>query len=289
VKLATATTPRAMRRMSERLRGRSKTLAFVPTMGGLHEGHLSLVRLATKSADRVCVSLFVNPLQFGPSEDYARYPRDTKRDLSLLAEAGVDVAYVPAAEAMYREGFASRATVTGLDSVFEGASRPGHFAGVCTVVLKLLHAVMPDEIWLGQKDAQQCVVLERLVADLDLPIRVRRGPTVRESDGLALSSRNAYLTAAERAQAPVLYQALVLARDAARAGERDPVRLRERIVRHVVTAPLARLDYVEVVHPRTLARVDRVEGDVLLLVACRFGSARLIDNLAFRAGAGEPA
>lgn len=289
MKLATATTPRAMRRMSERLRGRGKTLAFVPTMGGLHEGHLSLIRLASKSADRVCVSLFVNPLQFGPTEDYQRYPRDTKRDLGLLQDVGVDVAYVPAVEAMYREGFASRATVTGLDSLFEGASRPGHFAGVCTVVLKLLNAVEPDELWLGQKDAQQCVVLERLIADLDLPIRVRRGPTVREKDGLALSSRNAYLTPAERAQAPVLYQALLLARDAAKAGEKDPVRLRERIVRHVVTAPLARLDYVEVVHPKTLTRLDRVEGDVLLLVACRFGGARLIDNLAFRAGPGEEA
>ena len=271
--------------MSERLKGRGKTLALVPTMGGLHEGHLSLVRLASKSADRVCVSLFVNPLQFGPSEDFARYPRDTRRDLSLLAEARVDVVYVPTPEAMYRDGFASRATVTGLDSILEGASRPGHFAGVCTVVLKLLNAVEPDEVWLGQKDAQQCVVLERLIADLDLPIRVRRGPTVRESDGLALSSRNAYLAPAERAQAPVLYQALQLARDAAKAGERDPVRLRERIVRHVVTAPLARLDYVEVVDPRTFARLDRVEGDVLLLVACRFGSARLIDNLGFRVGA----
>jgi len=284
VKLATATTPRAMRKLSERLKGRGKKLAFVPTMGGLHEGHLSLVRLASQSADRVCVSLFVNPLQFGPSEDYARYPRDPKRDLSLLAEAGVDGVYLPSAEAMYREGFAARATVTGLESVLEGASRPGHFAGVCTVVLKLVNAVVPDELWLGQKDAQQCVVLERLIADLDLPVRVRRGPTVRESDGLALSSRNAYLSPAERAQAPVLYQALALARDAAKAGERDPVRVRERIVRHVVTAPLARLDYVEVVDPRTLARLDRVEGDVLLLVACRFGPARLIDNLAFRAG-----
>jgi len=287
VKLATATTPRAMRRLSERLKGRGKTLAFVPTMGGLHEGHLSLVRLACKSADRVCVSLFVNPLQFGPSEDYARYPRDTKRDLSLLEDAGVDAVYVPGTEAMYRDGFASRATVTGLESVLEGASRPGHFAGVCTVVLKLLNAVTPDELWLGQKDAQQCVVLERLIADLDLPIRVRRGPTVRESDGLALSSRNAYLSPAERAQAPVLYQALIAAKDAAKAGERDSVRLRERIVRHVVSAPLARLDYVEVVDPRTLARVERVEGDVMLLVACRFGAARLIDNLGFRAGGGE--
>jgi pantoate--beta-alanine ligase len=287
VKLATATTPRAMRRLSERLKGRGKVLALVPTMGGLHEGHLSLVRLASKSADRVCVSLFVNPLQFGPSEDYARYPRDTKRDLSLLEDQGVDAVYAPSAEAMYRDGFASRATVTGLESMLEGASRPGHFAGVCTVVLKLVNAVVPDELWLGQKDAQQCVVLERLIADLDLPIRVRRGPTVREPDGLALSSRNAYLTPGERAQAPVLYQALTMARDAAKAGERDPVRLRERIVRHVVSAPLARLDYVEVVDPRTLARVERVQGDVLLLVACRFGSARLIDNLAFRAGGGE--
>jgi len=282
VKAARATTPLAMRRLSRRLKGRGKSLAFVPTMGGLHEGHLSLVRLAAREADRVCVSVFVNPLQFGPSEDLSRYPRDLKRDLSLLEEEGVDAVYLPTPEAMYPDGFAARVTVTGLDGVLEGASRPGHFAGVCTVVLKLVHAVEPDVLWLGQKDAQQCVVIERMLRDLDLPVRVRRGPTVREKDGLALSSRNVYLTPAERAQAPVLHQALLRARDAAKAGERDPVALRERIVRQVVTAPLARLDYVEVVSPATLARLERVEGDVLLVVACRFGAARLIDNLPFR-------
>ena len=286
MKPARATTPLAMRRLSRRLKGRGKSLAFVPTMGGLHAGHLSLVRLAVREADRVCVSVFVNPLQFGPSEDLSRYPRDLKRDLSLLEEEGVDAVYVPTPEAMYPDGFAARVTVTGLDGVLEGASRPGHFAGVCTVVLKLVHAVEPDVLWLGQKDAQQCVVLERMLRDLDLPVRVHRGPTVREKDGLALSSRNVYLTPAERAQAPVLYQALTRARDAAKAGERDPVALRERIVRHVVSAPLARLDYVEVVSPHTLARVDRVEGDVLLVIACRFGAARLIDNLPFRVPAG---
>ena len=281
--LARATTPRAMRRLSRQLKTRGKTLAFVPTMGALHEGHLSLVRLAARSARRVAVSIYVNPLQFGPSEDLGRYPRDLKRDLALLAKERVDAVYLPSDETLYPEGFSSRITVGGLDSILEGASRPGHFAGVCTVVTKLLLTVEPDVLVLGQKDAQQCVILERLVRDLDLPVRVRRGPTVREPDGLALSSRNAYLTPEERAQAAVLYQGLCRAREAAKAGETDPVSLRERVVRHVVSAPLARLEYVEVVDPRTLARIDRASGEGLIVLACRFGATRLIDNLAFRA------
>lgn len=271
-----------MQRLSRKLRARGKQLALVPTMGALHEGHLSLMRLAAKDSDRVVVSVFVNPLQFGPREDFARYPRDRKRDLELLVRERVDAVYLPNDEAMYPDGFVARVTVPGLDSVLEGASRPGHFAGVCVVVVKLLNAVQPDVLWLGQKDAQQCVVLERLVRDLDLPVKVKRGPTVREADGLAVSSRNHYLTAEERAQAPVLWQALDRAAAAVRAGERDPVAVRERVVRHVVTAPLARLEYVEVVHARTLARLDRLEGEVLIALACRFGATRLIDNVQLR-------
>jgi len=282
VRLPRATTPAAMRRLAQRLRGRGKRLGFVPTMGALHEGHLSLVRLAAREADRVVVSIFVNPLQFGPREDFARYPRDPARDLGLLAGEPVDAVYLPRPEAMYPDGFAARVTVAGLDAVLEGERRPGHFAGVCTVVLKLLNAVAPDTLWLGQKDAQQCVVLERLVRDLDLPVKVRRGPTVRESDGLAMSSRNAYLSPEERAQAPVLYQALTRLRAAAAAGERDAAALRERAARHIATAPLARLESLDLVDARTLAPLERLAGEVLVLVSCRFGAARLIDNVQFR-------
>ncbi len=271
-----------MRALSRRLSARGRTLALVPTMGALHEGHLSLLRLARASAHRVVASVFVNPMQFGPREDFASYPRNLRRDLDLLAAERVDAVYLPEASIMYPEGFASRISVESLSGILEGASRPGHFDGVCTVVLKLLSAVEPDLLVLGQKDAQQCVVVERMVRDLDLAVKVRRGPTVREADGLALSSRNAYLTPEERAQAPVLYRALVEGRQAALAGERDATLVRERVVRAIVAAPRARLDYVEVVDAQSLSRLDRLEGEVLIVLACRFGKARLIDNVRFR-------
>jgi pantoate--beta-alanine ligase len=282
VKLARATTPAAMRRLSQKLRARGRRLGFVPTMGALHAGHLSLVRLAARDADRVVVSIFVNPLQFGPQEDLAHYPRDLEGDLQRLAGESVDAVYLPSPETMYPDGFATRVTVGGLDSVLEGARRPGHFSGVCTVVLKLLDAVTPDVLWLGQKDAQQCAVLERLVRDLDLPVKVKRGATMREGDGLAMSSRNAYLTPEERAQAPVLYQALSRLRAAARAGEREAAVLRELAARHIAGAPLARLESLDLVDARTLVPLERLAGEVLVLVVCRFGAARLIDNVQFR-------
>jgi pantoate--beta-alanine ligase len=271
-----------MRELSHKLKQRGRKLAFVPTMGSLHQGHLSLVRLAAKSADRVVVSIFVNPLQFGPSEDYDAYPRDRRRDLEILSEEEVDAVYLPDEKAMYPEGFSTSLMVKGLADILEGESRPGHFAGVCTVVLKLLNAVEPDVMWLGQKDAQQCVVLERMVRDLDLPVKIRRGPTVREPGGLAISSRNAYLSVEERAQASVLFRALGEAKALALEDGVDPVAIRERVVRHVVTSPLARLEYVEVLDARTLRRLERLEGEVLIALGCRFGRARLIDNIQFR-------
>jgi pantoate--beta-alanine ligase len=271
-----------MRELSHKLKQRGRKLAFVPTMGSLHQGHLSLVRLAAKSADRVVVSIFVNPLQFGPSEDYDAYPRDRRRDLEILSEEEVDAVYLPDEKAMYPEGFSTSLMVKGLADILEGESRPGHFAGVCTVVLKLLNAVEPDVMWLGQKDAQQCVVLERMVRDLDLPVKIRRGPTVREPGGLAISSRNAYLSVEERAQASVLFRALGEAKALALEDGADPVAIRERVVRHVVTSPLARLEYVEVLDARTLRRLERLEGEVLIALGCRFGRARLIDNIQFR-------
>jgi pantoate--beta-alanine ligase len=282
VRLLRATTPRTMQSLSRKLKSRGKTLALVPTMGALHEGHLSLVRIARQAASRVLVSIFVNPKQFGPREDFSGYPRNLRRDLDLLLEAGVHAVYVPDANAMYPDGFRSRVVVDGLSTILEGASRPGHFDGVCTVVLKLLQAAEPDLMVLGQKDAQQCVVLERMIRDLDLPVKVKRGPTIREPDGLAISSRNSYLSAEERAQAPVLHRALQEGKRAALAGERDAARVREIVVRTVVAASKARLDYVEVVDPVTLTRLPKLQGQVLVVLACRFGRARLIDNLQFR-------
>jgi pantoate--beta-alanine ligase len=282
VRLLRATTHRVMRELSRKLKQRGRTIGFVPTMGALHQGHLSLVRLAARNADRVVVSIFVNPMQFGAGEDFANYPRDRRRDLELLAGEKVDAVYLPDEKAMYPEGYSTSVAVKGLGEILEGDNRPDHFTGVCTVVLKLLNAVEPDVMWLGQKDAQQCVVLERMIRDLDLPVKLRRGPTVREPDGLAISSRNAYLTPEEREQAAVLHQALTEAKGLAQDGVRDPVAIRERVVRRVVTSPRARLDYVEVVDARTLSRLEELQGEVLIALGCRFGRARLIDNVQFR-------
>ena len=282
MRLLKAKTPRAMRELATKLKARGRSLALVPTMGSLHKGHLSLVRLAARAADRVVVSIFVNPMQFGPSEDFGSYPRNLRRDLEMLADESVHAVYLPDEKAMYPDGFATIVTVKGLGNVLEGDHRPGHFTGVCTVVLKLLNAVKPDTLVLGQKDAQQCLVVERMVRDLDLPVKIRRGATVRESDGLAVSSRNRYLTPEERSQATVLHRALTEAREAVKQGTRDPVAVRERVVRRVVTARLARLEYVEVVDAKTLQRLERLEGEVLIALGCRFGNARLIDNVQFR-------
>ena len=255
-------------------------VAFVPTMGAIHEGHLSLVRRARASADRVAASIFVNPLQFGPHEDFARYPRPIREDGRRLAAAGVDLLWEPRAADVYPPGHVTRVRVGGLGDVLEGASRPGHFEGVATVVLVLLEVVAPDVLWLGQKDAQQAIVIERMVRDLRLPVRVRRGPTVRERDGLALSSRNAYLSPAERAQAVALSGGLAAARAALDAGGRSGARV-ARAVRAVWRRyPLVREDYVAVVDAITLEPVRDVRAArrLLVAVAARVGPARLIDN-----------
>lgn len=268
----------SLRRIVARLRAGGRRVAYVPTMGAIHAGHLSLVALARSRADRVVASIFVNPLQFGRGEDFARYPRPLRRDRALFASAGVDLLWEPAVTDVYPPGDRTRVRVEGLSDVLEGASRPGHFDGVTTVVARLLGAVQPDVLWLGQKDAQQALLIERMVEDLRLPVRVRRGPTVREPDGLALSSRNAYLSAAERAQAVALSRGLTAARARLRAGERSGRRL-AGIVREVLREfPLVREDYVAVVDARTLAPMRRVSGRVLVAVAARVGPARLIDN-----------
>ncbi len=266
-----------VRRLRRSLPG---TWGFVPTMGALHEGHLSLVRRAREENDHVAVSIFVNPTQFGPGEDYEAYPRDLEGDLKKLAPLGVDLVFAPTPREMYPEGYQTFVTVEEVTKVLEGAARPGHFRGVTTVVLKLFHIVQPDRAYFGQKDAQQVRVLQQMVRDLNVPVELVVCPTVREADGLAMSSRNAYLSEAERRAAPVLYRALQAARAAWEAGERDGERLRQ-VMREVLAAePLAQVEYVSAADPDTLQELERVgERGVLLSLAVRIGPARLIDNL----------
>jgi pantoate--beta-alanine ligase len=259
-------------------RAAGRTVALVPTMGAFHDGHLALMCAAREACDHVVCSLFVNPAQFEEAADLAAYPRDEARDAALAAEAGVDVLFAPPAEAVYPPGFATRVTVAGLTETLEGAARgPGHFAGVCTVVAKLLNAVAPDTAFFGAKDAQQVAVIRRMVADLDVPARIAVVPTVREPDGLAMSSRNGRLDAGERARAVALSEALRAAGDAAAAGERDPDRLRAAAER-ALAARAVEPEYVALVDPETFQPVDGAVERVLLLLAARIGTTRLIDN-----------
>lgn len=259
---------------------------LVPTMGALHEGHASLVREARRLAGdsaRVAATIFVNPLQFGPNEDFDRYPRTLEADLRLCEEAGADLVFAPPVQEVYHPDRSISITESSLSTVLCGASRPGHFDGVCTVVAKLFNLVQPDEALFGRKDYQQLAVIRRLVRDLDIPVVVHGVDTVREPDGLAMSSRNRYLTPEERAQAPALQAALRRARDAWLAGEQDVPRLLRTIREHVaVNAPLCREDYVSIVDPGSLQPLAQVEDHAVALLAFWFGKARLIDNLELR-------
>lgn len=270
-----------MRALSRRARSRGESIGFVPTMGALHEGHLSLLRLARRTHRRVAASIFVNPLQFGPREDFARYPRPAARDARLCREARVDWLFLPTVRALYPPGSETRVVPGTLASRWEGAARPGHFTGVLTVVAKLLQIVEPDTLFLGQKDAQQAAVVGAMMRDLDSPARLRIAPTVRERDGVALSSRNAYLDPGERARAAGLYRALRAGREAARAGERDGARIAAaaRAVLRRAAAPDA-VDYLALVDPRTFEPLRRLDRRGLLIAAVRIGRTRLIDNLA---------
>jgi pantoate--beta-alanine ligase len=254
-------------------------LGLVPTMGYLHDGHLSLVAHAKAQSAAVAVSIFVNPTQFGPDEDLSRYPRDVRRDLGLLETASVELVFVPDAAEMYPPGFDTRIEVGGVTEVLEGAVRPGHFAGVATVVAKLFNIIQPTRAYFGQKDAQQSVVIRKLVRDLKLPVEVIVAPTVREADGLALSSRNSYLTPEQRAAAPVIFQALGAARALFDAGERDAEMLREAMRRTLACEPQIRIDYVSVADAANLQELARVERQALASTAVRLGATRLIDNL----------
>jgi pantoate--beta-alanine ligase len=254
-------------------------LGLVPTMGALHAGHLELVRRARDENDAVAVSIFVNPTQFSSSADFQGYPRDDERDLGLLVEAGVDLVFMPKADVLYPNGFATSVDVGPVAIPFEGAARPGHFKGVATVVAILLNSVRPQRAYFGEKDAQQLRVVRRLVADLQLPVEIVGVPTVRDDDGLALSSRNVLLTTEQRAVAVAVPQSLEAVQRCWDAGERDAAELRQRMVERLSAEPTLTIEYASLADPTTLVELDgAIEGAALVLVAVRLGSVRLIDN-----------
>ena len=256
-----------------------RRVALVPTMGALHEGHLSLVDLAAERAEVVVVSVFVNPTQFAPGEDFDRYPRDLERDVRLLAERGASIVFAPDTRTMYPEPLLTKITMRGITDELEGAHRPGHFDGVLTIVAKLFHVVQPDVAVFGQKDAQQAAAIRRMVADLDFPIEIVVGPTVREPDGLALSSRNAFLSAADRREARALHAALDRADSLARDGVDDADRLLEAMREELSRHPAIAVDYVAIVERDSFRPLRRISGPAVAAVAVRVGGTRLIDNV----------
>ncbi|HET6953198.1 MAG TPA: pantoate--beta-alanine ligase [Acidimicrobiales bacterium] len=277
--MKTVTTIAEVRALLDAERCGRRTVGFVPTMGYLHDGHASLMRAARAETDVVAASIFVNPLQFGAGEDLATYPRDLARDTDLATDAGVDVLFVPPAEEMYPTPVLTTVSVAQVSEPLEGAARPTHFAGVATVVAKLFSIVGPCRAYFGSKDFQQIAVVRRMAHDLSLPVTVVACPTVREPDGLAMSSRNAYLSPDERAAAPVVYAALRSGAAAIGAGTRDPAAVRDLMAQIIEAEPLAQLDYAEVVDADSFTVPDPLVGNLRLLAAVRFGRARLIDNV----------
>jgi pantoate--beta-alanine ligase len=265
-------------------RAAARRIALVPTMGYLHEGHLALVDEARRRADSVVLSIFVNPLQFGPREDLARYPRDLPRDRSLAASRGVDTIFVPQASDMYPAGSEVRVIPGAMAERWEGAARPGHFTGVLTVVAKLFHLTQPDVAFFGQKDIQQLALIRRMVRDLDWPLEIAMVRTVREADGLAMSSRNAYLAPADRARAAVLSRALHAAHEAWQAGETGADALQARMREELGNEPGVTVDYIAVVDPESLAAVKTADATTIVALAARIGSTRLIDNIVLAQG-----
>ena len=264
---------------SRRLHREGVTIGFVPTMGALHEGHRALIRAARLACDAVVVSIFVNPAQFGPTEDLAKYPRQFRLDRALCAKEGVDAIFAPTAAAMYPAGFQTTVSVPTLARLWEGKARPHHFQGVATVVTKLLSLVQPDISWFGQKDFQQAAVVRQLAKDLNLPGTLKVHPTVRERDGLALSSRNVYLSAQQREVAPVLYRALQAGAAAIRGGERRGERI-QRLMAHIIKAePSVTAEYLAVCDPSTLELLPTIQRHAILLGAIRLGTVRLLDNM----------
>lgn len=268
-----------MQEIANRLREEKKVIGFVPTMGHLHQGHLSLIKLARKKCDILVVSIFVNPKQFGPKEDYELYPRDFERDKKLLQAEKVDIIFYPTVEEMYPPNFYTEVTISYLTDTLCGAFRPGHFNGVTTVVAKLFNIVKPHFAVFGEKDYQQMVVIKKMVKDLNWDIEIISAPTVREEDGLAISSRNLYLSPEERRRALVLYKALKAGEKLVKKGEKDPKKIKETIRSLIEKENPEKIEYVEVVDPETLHPVSSIESSVLCAVGVWFGKARLIDNL----------
>lgn len=277
-------TVREMHAWSRQAHADGLKIGLVPTMGFLHEGHVSLARYARENCDRLAVSIFVNPMQFGPKEDLAAYPRSLERDMALLEPVGVDAVFQPRPEDMYPEGFQTRVEVSGVTKRLCGAFRPGHFTGVATVVLKLFNIVQADLAVFGDKDYQQLVTIRRMAGDLSLAVDVRGRPTVREADGLAMSSRNTYLSPEERRSAGALYEALSLAKDMAARGEKDPAVIVRAVSEHISARPHTQIQYVEIVDPDDLEPVDRLEGPTILALAVFVGKTRLIDNILLTVG-----
>ena len=265
-----------MRALRRSLNG---TVGFVPTMGYLHRGHLALVKQARQENSTVVASIYVNPTQFGPEEDFAAYPRDLDRDLSLLQGEGTDIVFVPSDGEMYPARFCTWVNVDKVTDRLEGAFRPGHFKGVATVVAKLFNIVEPTRAYFGQKDAQQVVIIKRMVADLNMNVEVVVVPTVRESDGLAMSSRNIYLNPEERKAATIVFKALTLAQQLRRAGEKDAGKIRDRMALLIQKEPLAQIDYVSIADSETLEELSRIDRPAVASLAVRIGKTRLIDNM----------
>ncbi|SKA77663.1 pantothenate synthetase [Caloramator quimbayensis] len=256
-----------------------KSIGFVPTMGYLHDGHKSLIERARLENDVVVVSIFVNPTQFGPAEDFERYPRDEVRDKKVCLDAGCDIIFMPESSDMYKDNYSTYVEVLNLTEGLCGASRPGHFRGVATVVTKLFNIVKPDRAYFGEKDAQQLAVIKRMVEDLNMDVEVVGCPIIRERDGLALSSRNTYLSEDERVQALNLYKSLNLAKNMIDKGERDVKIIRDEMIKLINTAKDAKIDYVEFVNAKNLKPIDRIKGEVLIALAVKIGKTRLIDNM----------
>ncbi|MGE5398499.1 MAG: pantoate--beta-alanine ligase [Chitinophagales bacterium] len=271
--------PAIMQEWSKNRRAEGFKLGLVPTMGFLHEGHLSLVKKAVELCDKVIVSIFVNPIQFGQGEDFEQYPRDLSRDLGLLEREGVDIVFAPTAREMYPVKFGTFVESFGLEDKLCGKSRPGHFRGVTTVVSKLFNICLPDVAVFGQKDAQQVMIIEKMVRDLNFPVEIVRGAIVREGGGLAMSSRNSYLTPEDRENATVLNKSLLMAERMIHEGMRDPAKVKEAIVNMIGQTPGTRIDYVDILSAEDLSDLQDISGKTLIALAVHFSGARLIDNL----------
>jgi pantoate--beta-alanine ligase len=277
--MRTISSPKTFQATMQKLRRSGQTIGFVPTMGALHDGHRSLLRKARKENRIVALSIFVNPTQFGPKEDFRKYPRTLKSDLQMAQDERVDFVFTPSPSAIYPGKFLSSVHVQKLDDTLCGNLRPRHFTGVTTVVAKLLNITLPDVIYLGQKDAQQAIILKKMIADLNFPVTVRICPTVRMKDGLALSSRNAYLSPSERNEANILYRSLKLAKTKILTGERHASKIQSMIRREIVQHSSGIVEYAVCVHAGTLQEMKTLRGTVLVALAVRFGKTRLIDNM----------